>query len=141
MTRWTAVLLVLLLGTAACGKDASEYAGVDELAVALSDGGEECSSLEKLDPAQPGEHISDKAPLGAERLPQEAGKCMRGSDELRLFTFADETAQERWSQLAKRLGSPAVAGPNWVVLAPSEDAAADVEEILGGEFVSSGSER
>lgn len=141
MTRWTAVLLVLLLGTAACGKDATEYAGIDELAVALADEGEACSSLETLDPAQPGQRVSDKAPLGAERLPQEAGKCMRGSDELRLFTFADETAQERWSQLAKRLGAPAVVGPNWVVLAPSEDAAADVEEILGGEFVSSGSER
>jgi hypothetical protein len=123
-----------LLLSACGGSSEKSYMSVEQMSAALAEGGAPCEALEKIEPAAPGEQISSKAPAGAQRFAQEAAACDMGGGRLQLFTFADEDSRDRWMDFGERLGRPLVSGQNWAVLAPSEAAADNVREALGGDL-------
>jgi hypothetical protein len=124
---------ILLLG--ACGGATSSYPSVEAMKDTLAGDKRGCESLAKVDPADPTNQISAKAPSGSTRFVTEAAVCETPGGRLQMFTFSDTETRDRWLAFTERLGAPIVLGEDWAVLAPSPEGAAEVQDSLGGEIL------
>jgi hypothetical protein len=114
--RIVAALVFALLATG-CSGGPETYTGVDELVSALEAGGVECTNVQ----------IG-----GGAQLVKESGGCAWERRPLGLFVFSDERNRDDWLQVGRSFGSEVI-GPNWVVIAPDDDGAAEIAGALDGE--------
>ncbi|MFD9130224.1 hypothetical protein [Kitasatospora sp. NPDC059571] len=122
--RWTALLVLLLLGVAELLWGAGGLAGTSQAAP-----GPARSSVEDL-----ARRIGCTAEITADAADLRQGLCTSGGEEVWIATFPTAGAQDAWTTEAKAYGGSYLVGDGWVVVL--SDATADLlHGLLGGTIV------